>query len=65
VIANHQSYTDSLVISGIALRYGMLAHIKYFAKESLKWIPILGKPSNSPFPSPTTHIKQRLVSLQI
>lgn len=42
VIANHQSYTDSLIISGIALRYGMLSHIKFFAKDSLKWIPILG-----------------------
>jgi 1-acyl-sn-glycerol-3-phosphate acyltransferase len=41
VIANHQSYTDSLIISGIALRYGMLSHIKFFAKDSLKWIPIL------------------------
>jgi 1-acyl-sn-glycerol-3-phosphate acyltransferase len=42
IIANHQSYTDSLVIAGIALRYGMLPYLKFFAKESLKWVPILG-----------------------
>ncbi|CAG8582077.1 32585_t:CDS:2, partial [Gigaspora margarita] len=42
VISNHQSFTDFYMLHSVAIRRNMLPHVKYFAKDSLKYIPFFG-----------------------
>lgn len=42
VISNHLSYSDFYLIHALAKRRGMLGRCRYFAKDSLKYIPVLG-----------------------
>lgn len=42
VISNHASFTDFMLLHALALRKNMLANCKYFAKDSLKWLPGFG-----------------------
>ncbi|KAG9290917.1 hypothetical protein G9A89_011067 [Geosiphon pyriformis] len=42
VISNHRSFTDFYILHAVAVRANMLPHIKYFAKDSLKYIPFFG-----------------------
>ncbi|KAI9024047.1 hypothetical protein DFJ74DRAFT_632105 [Hyaloraphidium curvatum] len=42
VFSNHVSFSDFLLIHSVAIRRGMLPNCKYFAKDSLKWIPAFG-----------------------
>lgn len=42
VIANHQKDTDITALMPLAERSGMLYHMKWFAKQSLKWVPGIG-----------------------
>jgi 1-acyl-sn-glycerol-3-phosphate acyltransferase len=42
VISNHLSYSDFYLLHAVAIRKGMLGRCRYFAKDSLKWIPLLG-----------------------
>ncbi|KAI9229479.1 MAG: acyltransferase-domain-containing protein, partial [Piptocephalis tieghemiana] len=42
VIANHQSFVDFYLIHSLALRRRILSYCKYFAKDSLKYIPFFG-----------------------
>ena len=42
VLSNHLSYTDFLALHSVALRKGVINGVKYFAKEELKWIPLIG-----------------------
>lgn len=42
VICNHLCTVDWALINGLALRYNMLAHCKYFLKKSLEWVPLFG-----------------------
>ncbi|CAG8786637.1 3201_t:CDS:2 [Cetraspora pellucida] len=42
VISNHQSFSDFYMLHSVAIRRNMLPHVKYFAKDSLKYIPFFG-----------------------
>ncbi|CAH1764860.1 6594_t:CDS:10 [Entrophospora sp. SA101] len=42
VISNHRSFTDFYMLHSVAIRKNMLPHVKYFAKDSLKYIPFFG-----------------------
>ncbi|KAF8937697.1 hypothetical protein EDD21DRAFT_367480 [Dissophora ornata] len=42
VFANHRSFTDFYMFHSVACRRGMLNYLKYFAKDSLKYIPFYG-----------------------
>jgi 1-acyl-sn-glycerol-3-phosphate acyltransferase len=42
VLSNHLSFADFYAIHSLALRKNMLSACKYFAKDSLKWIPGFG-----------------------
>ncbi|RHZ81375.1 hypothetical protein Glove_120g225 [Diversispora epigaea] len=42
VISNHRSYSDFYMLHSVAMRRKMLPHVKYFAKDSLKYIPFFG-----------------------
>lgn len=42
VVANHQSFTDSVLLYGLAWRLGEIGHMRAFAKKTLKSWPILG-----------------------
>jgi hypothetical protein len=42
VISNHSSFTDFYLLLSLARKKRMLAASKYFAKESLKYMPIFG-----------------------
>ncbi|CAG8644125.1 8155_t:CDS:2 [Funneliformis caledonium] len=42
VISNHKSFTDFYMLHSLAIRRNMLPHVKYFAKDSLKYIPFFG-----------------------
>ncbi|KAK9729281.1 hypothetical protein K7432_000431 [Basidiobolus ranarum] len=42
VISNHVSTTDVYLIHSVAQAQGMLSYCKYFAKDSLKYIPFFG-----------------------
>ncbi|CAG8564404.1 5607_t:CDS:2, partial [Paraglomus occultum] len=42
VISNHRSFSDFYMLHSIAVRRNMLPHLKYFAKDSLKFIPFFG-----------------------
>ncbi|CAG8603388.1 278_t:CDS:2 [Racocetra persica] len=40
VISNHQSFSDFYMLHSVAIRRNMLPHVKYFAKDSLKYARI-------------------------
>lgn len=42
VVSNHQKDTDIPALMPLAERSGMLFHMKWFAKQSLKWVPGIG-----------------------
>mmetsp|Transcript_13659 Transcript_13659/g.20689 ORF Transcript_13659/g.20689 Transcript_13659/m.20689 type:complete len:349 (-) Transcript_13659:953-1999(-) len=42
LISNHIADTDFILLMNIAARHGMLGNLKYFAKDSLKYFPIVG-----------------------
>lgn len=42
VVSNHVQWTDFYMIQELAIRYGMLARCRWFAKQQLKWVPFLG-----------------------
>ncbi|KAF9210349.1 hypothetical protein BGZ59_009543 [Podila verticillata] len=42
VFGNHRSFTDFYMFHSIAARRGMVNYMKYFAKDSLKYIPFYG-----------------------
>eukprot|EP00029_Vermamoeba_vermiformis_P006873 TRINITY_DN2816_c0_g2_i1.p1 TRINITY_DN2816_c0_g2~~TRINITY_DN2816_c0_g2_i1.p1 ORF type:complete len:336 (+),score=92.68 TRINITY_DN2816_c0_g2_i1:23-1009(+) len=42
VISNHQSYTDFVTIGCLACRVGLDGNVRYFVKDSLKYIPGMG-----------------------
>jgi lysocardiolipin and lysophospholipid acyltransferase len=42
VVSNHSSFTDFYLLLSLARRKRMLSRSKYFAKESLKYMPIFG-----------------------
>ncbi|KAJ1502500.1 hypothetical protein HMI54_008952 [Coelomomyces lativittatus] len=42
VICNHLCLVDWSLINGLAMRYNMLSHCKYFLKKSLEWVPLFG-----------------------
>lgn len=42
LICNHYSFSDFLLHIMFSRMHGRLFHCKYFAKESLKWIPFFG-----------------------
>lgn len=42
VIVNHRSYDDFLLVNSVAFRKGMIKSLKYFAKDSLKFLPAFG-----------------------
>lgn len=41
-ISNHQSTVDWIVINMLAVRQGMVGHIRYVLKDSLKYLPMYG-----------------------
>ena len=42
IIANHTSYSDFWLVHALARRKGMLGRCRYFAKNELRYVPILG-----------------------
>ena len=42
VISNHVSWSDFWLIQCLAIKKGMLGRCRYFAKSTLKWVPLLG-----------------------
>lgn len=42
IISNHTSWADFYPIHAVAIRRGMLHRCRYFAKDSLKWLPFFG-----------------------
>ncbi|KAI5809631.1 hypothetical protein DFH27DRAFT_153733 [Peziza echinospora] len=42
VVANHVSWSDFYLVHALAIEKGMLSRCRYFAKSSLKWVPLLG-----------------------
>lgn len=42
VISNHRFFGDFFLLHAFALKCGMLDHCKYFAKESIKYMPVFG-----------------------
>ena len=42
VVANHVAWTDFYMIQALAVRAGMLSRCRWFAKNQLKWVPLLG-----------------------
>ncbi|KAI4749575.1 hypothetical protein E4T50_00053 [Aureobasidium sp. EXF-12298] len=42
VVANHIEWTDFYLIQALAIRTGMLGRCRWFAKDALKWVPVLG-----------------------
>lgn len=42
VISNHTSYSDFWLVHALARRKGMLGRCRYFAKDELRYVPILG-----------------------
>ncbi|KAI9295177.1 acyltransferase-domain-containing protein [Neoconidiobolus thromboides FSU 785] len=42
VISNHRSWSDYYMINAVANRKNMLGHIRYFIKDSLKYLPFFG-----------------------
>jgi 1-acyl-sn-glycerol-3-phosphate acyltransferase len=42
ILCNHQSWTDFYPIHALAQKKEMLSRCRYFAKNTLKYIPILG-----------------------
>ena len=42
VVANHVEWTDFYMIQELAIRAGMLGRCRWFAKQQLKWVPLLG-----------------------
>jgi hypothetical protein len=42
VVANHVEWSDFYLIQALAIRTGMLGRCRYFAKNTLRWVPVLG-----------------------
>jgi 1-acyl-sn-glycerol-3-phosphate acyltransferase len=42
ILCNHQSYTDFWAIHTVAQRKSMLSRCRYFAKNSLRYVPLFG-----------------------
>jgi 1-acyl-sn-glycerol-3-phosphate acyltransferase len=42
VVANHIEWSDFYLIQALAIRAAMLGRCRWFAKKSLRWIPVLG-----------------------
>ena len=42
VISNHVEWTDFYMIQALGIRSGMLGRCRWFAKQQLKWVPLLG-----------------------
>ena len=42
IIANHQDMPDAVVLMCLASRHGGLAHLKWFAKDVIKYVPGVG-----------------------
>lgn len=42
VILNHRSFADFFLLHTVAIRHGMIWFCRYFAKDSVKWIPFFG-----------------------
>ncbi len=42
VVSNHVEWTDFYLIQELAIKAGMLGRCRYFAKQQLKWVPLLG-----------------------
>ena len=42
VVCNHVSWADFYLIQALAIEKKMLGRCRYFAKASLKWVPLLG-----------------------
>ncbi|TPX49201.1 1-acylglycerol-3-phosphate O-acyltransferase [Synchytrium endobioticum] len=42
IISNHVGFSDFFLIHAVAIRRRMVSNCKYFAKDSLKWIPFFG-----------------------
>ncbi|KAL7747960.1 hypothetical protein RI367_006708 [Sorochytrium milnesiophthora] len=42
IVCNHLSFVDWSLINALALRKGMLDHVKYFVKHSMRYIPFFG-----------------------
>ncbi len=42
LIANHQSLLDPVVLIALTYREKSLSYLKWFVKDSLKWVPFLG-----------------------
>lgn len=42
VVANHIEWSDFYLIQALAIRAGMLGRCRWFAKNALKWVPVLG-----------------------
>jgi 1-acyl-sn-glycerol-3-phosphate acyltransferase len=42
LVANHIEWTDFYLIQALAIRTGMLGRCRWFAKNALRWIPVLG-----------------------
>lgn len=42
VVSNHVEWTDFYMIQALAIRSGMLGRCRWFAKQQLKWVPLLG-----------------------
>lgn len=42
LVANHIEWTDFYLIQALAIRSGMLGRCRWFAKNTLRWVPVLG-----------------------
>jgi 1-acyl-sn-glycerol-3-phosphate acyltransferase len=42
LVANHVEWSDFYLVQALAIRTGMLGHCRWFAKNTLKWVPVLG-----------------------
>lgn len=42
LVANHVEWTDFYLIQALAIRTGMLGRCRWFAKNTLRWVPVLG-----------------------
>eukprot|EP00834_Sanchytrium_tribonematis_P004880 NODE_264_length_11354_cov_1.067170.p5 type:complete len:311 gc:universal NODE_264_length_11354_cov_1.067170:9131-10063(+) len=42
IMSNHLSYSDWYLLHAFAMRAGILGYLRYFAKDTLKYIPIFG-----------------------
>jgi 1-acyl-sn-glycerol-3-phosphate acyltransferase len=42
LVANHVEWSDFYLIQALAIRTGMLGRCRWFAKNTLRWVPVLG-----------------------